>query len=88
MTTYDWYLIFNLDEFNALGLVARTYQYNVPGKGVKDFFVTKGNLVSITYEGVMLSLNMNDENPFFFDDMGIAIDPDNNVWIGLDPETT
>lgn len=80
---YDWYFIVNLDEWLALDLVSKTYTFILDGIGQKDILVTQGNFTGITYEGVFLALNMNDENPFEFDSHAIYVDDDNNVWLGI-----
>lgn len=80
---YDWYQIFNLDDFNDMGLVSKTYTYILQSLGEKDFLVTKGNLVGITYEGVYLPISMNDINPFEFEDFAIYKNADNDVFWGI-----
>lgn len=81
---YTWFKIFNLTEFNALGLVSKTYTLNLDGIGDKEILVTKGNVVAINYEGVFLSLQLNDLNPFPFDGHAIYIDGSNDVYLGIE----
>lgn len=80
---YIWYFMFNLDEFNALGLVSRTYTLTLENIGQKDVLLTKGNYIGITYEGIFLPLNQTEKNPFEFDDQAIYVDEDQNVWLGF-----
>ena len=80
---YTWFKIFNEGEFEASNLVSRTYTVNLEDIGQKDILVTKGNLVSMTYEGVMLSLDMNDANPFEFEGLAIYRDENDDVWLGI-----
>ncbi len=82
-THYDAYKIINLDDFNDLELVSRKLSIVLGTLGLVDILVTKGNLVSLFYDGVFLSLNLNDKNPFEFEGKAIFIDPDNNIWLGL-----
>lgn len=81
---YNWFKIFNKTEFDALDLVSKTYTLILEGIGQKDILVTKGVGYGITYEGVFLSLNMNDLNPFEFDGHAIYIDADENVYLGIE----
>lgn len=81
---FDWWKIFNLLEFETAGLVSRTYTLELQDLGVKDIMVTKGNYVSILYEGVFLSLNMNAANPFTFEGHAIYIDGNNDVYLGIE----
>jgi hypothetical protein len=45
--------------------------------------VTKGNRISLTYEGIFLTLGMNDDNPFEFEDHAVFIDDNLDVWLGI-----
>lgn len=81
--TYDVFKIINLDEFNALDLVSRNVSGLFGELGFKEVLVTKGNMVSILYEGVFLSINLNDKNPFEFDGHSIFLDPNNDLWLGI-----
>ncbi len=83
MTSYNWYYILNRDEFEALGLISKTYVVNLAAVGQVTVVVTKGNFLGLTYNGVFLPLNLHDENPFTFDSHGVYIDSNNNVWLGL-----
>jgi len=80
---YDWYKIFNLDEFNALGLVSKTYTLNLEDIGEQEILVTKGNLVSLEYNDVFLSLNLNGYNPFEMDGYACYIKENNDVYLGI-----
>jgi hypothetical protein len=89
--TFTWFKIFNLTEFEALGLVSRTYTQVLEGIGQKDVLVTKGECVSILYEGIFLPLQLNDINPFIknADDEtevahAIYIDANDDVYLGIE----
>lgn len=82
MTEYNWFLIFNLASFEATGLISRTYTVDLLNIGTKDVLVTKGNLVSLTYDGIMLSLNLLGANPFEMDGHACYLDDNGNVWLG------
>ena len=80
---YDWYRIFNLTEFNALNLVSKVYELNLEDLGIKEVMVTKGDSVGILYNGIFLTLNLNQKNPFEFDLQAIYIDSNNDVFLGV-----
>lgn len=84
---YNWYKIFNLAAFTALGLVSQTYTLELEDLGQKDILVTKGNHVSMLYEGVYLTLEFNDQNPFAFDGHAIYLDEAGDVWLGIEDES-
>lgn len=80
---YDWYKIFNLTAFNALDLVSRTYSFNLADIGIREVMVTKGDTVGVLYEGIFLSIGLNDKNPFEFDLHAVYLDANNDVWLGV-----
>lgn len=61
---FTWYKVFNRTEFLATGLVSRTYTLILTGIGQKSILVTKGELVSMLYEGIFLPCELNALNPF------------------------
>lgn len=79
---YNWYRIFSLSEFLATNLVSKVYSLELEGIGLKDILVTQGNLISITYDDVMLSLNLNGKNPFEFEGKAIYLKGD-DVYLGF-----
>lgn len=81
---YDWYLIFNKAAFEATGLVSKAYTLDLEDIGEKTILVTQGNYISILYEGVLLSLDMIDENPFAFDGHAIYLDANGDVHLGIE----
>lgn len=81
--TYTWYYIFNKAAFEATELVSRTYTVNLESIGQREILVTKGNALSMLYEGVFLTLELNDKNPFEFDGHAAYIDENDNVWLGI-----
>jgi hypothetical protein len=80
---FDWYEIYNLDDFEALGLFLKTVEVFLEDVGLVEVLITKGNFVSITYNDILLPINMNDENPFVFEDHAVLLDQDNNIWLGI-----
>lgn len=80
---WSWYILFNKAEFIASGLVSFEGEVNIEGVGIKKFLATQGNLVSIVYDDVLLSIDLNQKNPFRLDDKAIWQDSNNNLWLGL-----
>jgi len=82
--TYTWYEIFNLTTFEALGLVSKKYTFELVGLGVKTVLVTKGDRVSMLYDDeFFLPIQLNDKNPFEFEDHAVYINADNDVFLGI-----
>lgn len=79
---FKWFKIFNATEFDALDLISKTYTVNLEGIGQRDILVTKGTNYGLTYEGIFLSVQMNEQNPFKFDGHAVYIDDANDVWLG------
>lgn len=84
---FDWYKIFNLSAFLQANLVSRTYTLDLEDRGLQSFLVTNGNVVSVTFDGVILSIGMADANPFIFDNRAIFLDSDTqDVYVGYPNE--
>jgi hypothetical protein len=84
---FNWFYIFNTDDFLEFGLTSKTYSLDLGGTGlIEDVLVTKGALYGITYKDVFLPLQLNDVNPFSIDGYGIYVDENNNVWLGIEVE--
>jgi hypothetical protein len=81
---YAWYKIFNLAEFEAKGLPSFSYTVELEDRGQFDILVTKGNLVSIIFESVMLPMNFNSKNPFEFDGHASYIKENGDVYLGIE----
>lgn len=83
--TYTWYKIFNLTEFEAIGLVSKEYVLNLSGIGQKSILVFKGNEVSIQYMGVTLPIQLNTKNPFEFDGHAVYLNTTTqDVYLGIE----
>jgi hypothetical protein len=79
---YDWFKIFNLNEFEALGLVSKEYVLNLAGIGQKSILVTQGEEISMQFDGVFISMNMNQKNPFYFENLAIQL-KDGDMFLGV-----
>ena len=80
---YNWFRIFNTSEFVGVDFTSKTYNLNLETLGFKDVLVCKGNLFSMTYEGVMLTIGLNDSNPFEFDGYASFINDVGTVYLGV-----
>lgn len=83
MQGFNWYRLFNLDQFLALDLVSTEVVVSFEALGDKSIMVYQGNRTSIVYEGDMLSIGLNDRNPFRIGARAVFLDPNRDVWLGL-----
>ena len=81
---YDWYKLFNLDSFLAEEITSREMIVLLETLGRTSILVSRGNLVSITYDEVYLPVNYEDENPYYDSGLASYVDDDNNVWLGVE----
>lgn len=82
MAIYDWYKILNVAEFGAADIPSRELTLELEGLGLKTIMVTKGNLISILYEGIFLS-PVDGKNPFEFEDHAVYTDSNGDLWLGI-----
>lgn len=84
---FDWFLITNLDDFDDLEVVSRSFTMILEGYGIKEILVTKGNTYGVVIDDVFLSVNLNDENPMVFDGHAVFVDDEtNDLYIGFETE--
>lgn len=83
---FNWYPLFNREFFEELGLVSRTLTVSLEGVGEKDILITKGNELSILYEGVFLPVGLKDENPFVKEGHAVYEDENGNIFLGIEIE--
>jgi len=83
MNTYTWFKIFNKTDFEALGLVSRSYTVFLQGVGQRTIVATKGNYLSVLFDDIFLPINLNTNNPFEMDSRAVYLDANNDVWVGV-----
>jgi hypothetical protein len=83
MSTYDWYQICNVTEFQEMELPSQEFELNLEGLGLKSILVTRGNAIGVVFQDIYLHANINDRNPYEFEDHAVYIDGDNNLWVGI-----
>lgn len=81
---YDWFKIFNLDEFLAEQITSREMIVLLEAIGRTSILISRGNLVSITYNEVYLPVNIPGQNPNTDSGYASYLDADNNVWLGIE----
>lgn len=81
--SYDWYFLTDLADFIASGLISREFVLNFPTLGLQTILLTSGELVSVTFDNVILPIGLNNKNPFYFDSHAVYYDSLGMVWLGI-----
>lgn len=81
---YDWYRLFNVDDFLATELVSRQLVEVLQDRGRQTFLISRGNLLSITWQGVFLPLEFLDTNPYVDEGMASYVAADRWAWVGFE----
>lgn len=81
---YNWYKIFNLTEYMSTGLVSRELIVLLQDIGRVTLLISRGNYVSVTYDGVNLPINYPSKNPYTAEGYAIYLDANSNVWLGFE----
>jgi len=84
--TFDWYSLFNLQEFLDTGLVSRVLSVTLTGIGDAEIVIVRANQVSILYDGVLLPVEFAEENPYVFDGYAVYRGDDDTIWLGIPVE--
>lgn len=85
---FDWYKIINKADFLAAELVSKEIEVFLEGVGLRTIVVTKGNLISLVYNGKFLSLGVTEDNPFIFDGHAVYLDENNDIWLGIQTDAS
>jgi hypothetical protein len=80
----NWYNIINKDDFLALDLPSKEITVFLTGIGQRTILITSGEKVSVLYNDVFLSLELNGKNPFEFDGHAVYLDSNNDIWLGVE----
>jgi hypothetical protein len=80
----NWFKIFSLTEFLATELASKTYTAFLEGVGQKDILVTQGNVTGVLFEDTFIPLYFEGKNPYQRNKYAVYVDPDNDVWIGIE----
>ena len=83
---WKWFKVFNLNDFDALGVPDFTFTADLADRGLQTYRLLKGYLYSVIVDGLVLTPFLNDRNGFNKDNRSAYIDQDNNLWVGYAPE--
>lgn len=81
---WNWFKIFNYDEFLALELSSRNMVAVLKDVGTENILISRGNILSISFRGVYLPINLLDVNPNISEGYGSYIDSNRDVWLGIE----
>lgn len=84
---FNWYKVFNLADIPD-EIISKTFTVNLAGIGEVNLLVSVGVTTSITYDGVLLPLLFNGENPFIGlgEKYAVYKDSDDYVFLGFRTE--
>jgi hypothetical protein len=78
--------VINETEFLAMGIPSYKVVAILEDIGESEILVTRGIKTSVTFDGVMLSVGLNDRNPFEFEGYACYIDSNLEIWLGIEVE--
>lgn len=81
---WDWYKLFNFDEFMALELSSRSYAVVLQNVGNETILISRGNLLSISFRGVYLPIDLLGINPNAKEGYASFLDDNRDVWLGIE----
>ena len=81
---WNWFKLFNFDEFIAADIPCRDFVAVLQGIGTETILISRGNILSITFRGVYLPVNLLDINPKISEGYGSFIDEAGDVWLGIE----
>lgn len=79
---WQWYKIFNLNDFDKLSVPDYSFEIELEDKGVQSFRICKGFLYSVIVDRIYLTPFLNDINGFNKNERSAYIDEERNLWVG------
>ena len=84
---FDWYKLFNKEEFEDTELVSRLLSVYLVDVGQREFLITKGIGVNVIYDGVFLPVQFSGANPYSRDGYALYLDEETqDVYFGIEVE--
>lgn len=81
---YDWFKIFNHQEFLKTGLTSRNLNLFLSEYGQRQVMITRGDLVSLVLDDVILPVEFMGKNPYVRDGRAIYKDENGDVFLGFE----
>ncbi len=81
---FDWYKIFSLTDFLNEDITSCEMIVLLESIGRTTVLISRGNVVSLSYNNVYLPINFLDNNPYIDSGLASYVDVDNNVWLGIE----
>jgi hypothetical protein len=79
---YNWYNIYNRDDFIAEDLVSKELEFDLEGMGLKTVMLYRGDGIGVVVDDVYLTVGLNDMNPFEFGGVAVYLDSNYDIWLG------
>lgn len=80
---FNWYRLFNHDEFLEQDVPSIEVDVVLQGLGQKSVLITRGVNTSILFEDTFLTIGLNDKNPFRYGEYAVLKDDNEDVWLGV-----
>jgi hypothetical protein len=80
---FDWYEIFDYNEFDLAGVPSRSLSIFLEGIGFEDVLITKGGFISVVFRGVFLPVGFLNRNPYERGNLAVYRDTNDKVWLGI-----
>ncbi len=81
---FTWYKVINKNDFDALDIPSKQIEVILENIGLSRVLVCKGIHTSILYDGVFLTIGLNDENPFVIDGHAVYLDENDDIFLGIE----
>lgn len=82
---FNWFEIADYQEILDMEEPCLEFEADFEGIGLKKIQINRGYGVCVTYDGVMLMLNLNNRNPFSFDGLSIWLN-NGKIILGIEDE--
>lgn len=81
---YDWYKLFNEQEFLSTGLPSKEYSVFLEGRGQKNFMALKGINTCVQFDGEFFIVGLNGVNPQERSGLAVSKNSSGDIYVGFE----
>lgn len=80
---FDWFELYSYVDFMSSGLFSKNLNIFFSGYGSKQIMITRGSLVSVIIDDLMIPTDFSDKNPYIVGDYAVYRSENNVIYLGF-----
>lgn len=84
--SWNYWNVYTVEKFEVQNVPQVTITRDLDTLGIVEISFFKGFNLSVLFQGVILTPNLNDRNPFYKNGVAAYIDEKGQIWVGKENE--